>query len=85
VDTYGDWASVVNAFRVGQGGGGAEYMAFANGVRLDPIIWRQALLESGELIEALKSFRKTLDLDPKNTQARASMALAEKKLEMSRR
>lgn len=44
-----------------------------------------ALLELGELVESLKAFRRTLDLDPKNSQAKASMALAEKKLSMTRR
>jgi len=42
-----------------------------------------ALLEKGDYINACKSFRRTLELDPKNAQAKSSMMLAEKKLSMS--
>jgi len=44
-----------------------------------------ALLELDRYEDACKSFRATLDLDPKNSQAKSSMMLAEKKLMMSRR
>ena len=42
-----------------------------------------ALLEKAQYIEACKAFRRTLELDPKNAQAKSSMMLAEKKLSMS--
>merc|ERR1712166_569026 len=43
-----------------------------------------ALLELDRYVDACKSFRTTLDLDPKNSQAKSSMMLAEKKMMMSR-
>lgn len=41
-----------------------------------------ALLELDRFVDACKAFRTTLDLDPKNAQAKSSMMLAEKKLQM---
>jgi tetratricopeptide (TPR) repeat protein len=44
-----------------------------------------ALLELDRFVDACKAFRTTLDLDPKNAQAKSSMMLAEKKLSMLNR
>jgi len=44
-----------------------------------------ALIELKRFVDALKTFRTVLDLDPKNAAAKASMMLAEKKLSMQNR
>lgn len=44
-----------------------------------------ALVELDRFVDACKAFRTTLDLDPKNAQAKSSMMLAEKKLSMLNR
>ena len=48
-------------------------------------VFAQALLELDRYVDACKAFRITLDLDPKNAQAKSSMMLAEKKLSMLNR
>ena len=45
-------------------------------------VFAQALLELDRYVDACKAFRITLDLDPKNAQAKSSMMLAEKKMSM---
>lgn len=44
-----------------------------------------ALLELEKYVDACLAFRKTLDLDPKNNQAKSSIMLAEKKMSMLNR
>lgn len=44
-----------------------------------------ALMTLERYVDACHAFRKTLDLDPKNNQAKSSMMLAEKKLSMLNR